>query len=136
MTVAIQAVAPQYVAQLWPQIAPFIESAEKHSGGDYTMDQIRMYLNMNMWWLVVAVEDQQIKGAMTGTFVSYPNDRVAYITATGGGGICTADTLDQLRGILKAQGATKIQAGGREAMVRMLRGLGFTHRYTVVETNI
>lgn len=135
MTV-IQAVAPQYVAQLWPRVEPFIASAEKHSGGDYTLDQIRMYLNMGMWWLVVAVEDQQIKGAMTGTFVSYPNDRVAYITATGGDGICTEDTLRQLREILKAQGATKIQAGGREAMVRMLRKLGFNQRYTVVETNI
>lgn len=134
--IGIQPVAPQYVAQLWPRVEPFIASAEKHSGGDYTLDQIRMYLNMGMWWLVVAVEDQQIKGAMTGTFVSYPNDRVAYITATGGDGICTEDTLGQLRAILKAQGATKIQAGGREAMVRMLRKLGFNQRYTVVETNI
>jgi hypothetical protein len=136
MTVAIQVVSPNYTAQLWPQVEGFIASSEKHSGGDYTLDQMRMYLNLGLWWLVVAVEDGQIKGAMTGTFVNYPNDRIAYVTATGGEGICTEDSLNQLREILKAQGATKIQAAGREAMVRMLRGLGFTQRYAVVETHI
>jgi hypothetical protein len=136
MTVQLQTVPNHFVAQVWPQVEEFIARSEKHSGGDYSMDQIRMYVNLGLWWLVVAVEDQQIKGAMTGSFINYPNDRVAFITATGGEGICTEDTLNQLREILKAQGATKIQAGGREAMVRMLRMLGFTHRYAVVETHI
>lgn len=136
MSVLIQSVAPQFVAQLWPQVEPLIAKAEKHGGGDYSMDQIRMYLNLGMWWLVVAVEDNVIKGAMTGTFISYPNDRVAFITTTGGENICTEDTLNQLREILKTQGATKIQAAGRPAVVRMLQGLGFSPRYTVVETNI
>jgi len=136
MSVLIQPVAQQYVAQLWPQVEPFIAKAEKHGGGDYSMDQIRMYVNLGLWWLVVAVEDKQIKGAMTGTFISYPNDRVAFITTTGGEDICTEDSLNQLREILRSQGATKIQAGGRPAVVRMLQGLGFTSRYTVVETNI
>lgn len=136
MSVIIQPVTQQYVAQVWPQVEPFIAKAEKHGGGDYSMDQIKMYLNLGMWWLLVAVEDDQIKGAMTGTFINYPNDRVAFVTSTGGEGICTEDTLEQLRNILKMQGATKIQAGGRPAVVRMLQGLGFTPRYTVVETHI
>lgn len=133
MSVVIQPVAQQHAAQAWPQVEPFIAMAEKHNGGDYTMDQIRMFLSMGLWWLVVAVEDGQIKGAMTGNFINYPNDRIAFITATGGDGICTADTLNQLREILRAQGATKIQAGGRPAVVRMLENLGFTTRHTIVE---
>ena len=135
MSVLVQPVAPQYVAQLWPQVEPFIAKAEKHGGGDYNMDQIRMYLNLGLWWLVVVTKDGQLVGAVTGTFMSYPNDRVAFITATGGEELCNDDALAQLKEILKAQGATKVQAACRDSMVRLLQKIGFKPRYMVVETN-
>jgi hypothetical protein len=136
MSVLVQPVAPQFVAQLWPQVEPFIAKAEKHGGGDYNMDQIRMYLNMGMWWLVVVTKGEELVGAVTGTFISYPNDRVAFITTTGGEELCNDDALAQLKQILKAQGATKIQAACRESMVRLLQKIGFSPRYVVVETGI
>ena len=131
-----RSVAPQFVAQLWPQVEPLIAKAEKHGGGDYNMDQIRMYLNLGMWWLVVVTKEEQIVGAVTGNFMSYPNDRVAFITTMGGEEMCNDDALNQLRQILKSQGATKIQAACRESMVRLVQKIGFVSRYTVVETNI
>lgn len=136
MSVLVQSVAPQYVAQLWPQVEPFIAKAEKHGGGDYNMDQIKMYLNLGLWWLVVVTKDGQLVGAVTGTFMSYPNDRVAFITTMGGEEMCNDDALNQLRQILKSQGATKIQAACRESMVRLLQKIGFSPRYMVVETGI
>lgn len=136
MSVLVQPVAQQFVAQLWPQVEPFIAKAEKHGGGDYNMDQIRMYLNMGMWWLVVVTKDEKLVGAVTGTFMSYPNDRVAFITTTGGEELCNDEALAQLKQILKAQGATKIQAACRESMVRLLQKIGFSPRYMVVETGI
>lgn len=136
MTVSVQLVPPQYVAQMWPQVEPFIAKAEKHGGGDYNMDQIRMYLNMNIWWLVVVTKEDRLVGAVTGTFMSYPNDRVAFITTTGGEDLCNEEAMGQLRAILKSQGATKIQAACRESMVRLLQKIGFSPRYMVVETNI
>ena len=136
MSVLVQPVAPQFVAQLWPQVEPLIAKAEKHGGGDYNMDQIRMYLNLGMWWLVVVTKEEQIVGAVTGNFMSYPNDRVAFITTMGGEEMCNDDALNQLRQILKSQGATKIQAACRESMVRLVQKIGFVSRYTVVETNI
>lgn len=136
MSVLVQSVAPQFVAQLWPQIEPLIARAEKHAGGDYNMDQIRMYLNLGIWWLVVVTKEDKIVGAVTGNFLSYPNDRVAFITTMGGEEMCNDDALNQLRQILKAQGATKIQAVCRESMVRLLQKIGFSPRYMVVETGI
>ena len=136
MSVTVQLVAPQYVAQVWPQVEPFIAKAEKHSGGDYNMDQIRMYLNLGMWWLVVVTKEDEIIGAVTGTFMSGPNDRIAFITSTGGVEMCNEESFGQLKQILKAQGATKIQAACRESMVRLLQKIDFKPRYMIVQAEI
>jgi hypothetical protein len=61
---------------------------------------------------------------------------VAFVTSAGGAGIVNEPVLDQLKAVLRGMGATKIQAGGRPAMVRLLENQGFTRRYTVVETKI
>lgn len=137
MTIRIQTVATNYVAQVWPMVSVFVEKAQKHSGDDYSLDQIKMFLTMGSWVLLVATdEDGKIHGAMTVSFINYPNDRVAFVTSTGGTGICSADSLQQMKEIVKGMGATKVQAGGRSSIVRMLRRLGFKERYTVVETRI
>ena len=121
MSVLVQPVDQKYVAQLWPQVEPFIAKAHKHSGGDYTMEQIRMYLNLGLWWLVVVTKEDEIIGAVTGTFMSGANDRIAFITSTGGEEMCNEDAFGQLKEILRLQGATKIQAACRESMVRLLQ---------------
>jgi hypothetical protein len=85
---------------------------------------------------VATDKDKQIHGAMTVTFQNYPNDRVAFVTSAGGAGIVNEPILDQLKAVLRSMGATKIQAGGRPAMVRLLESQGFVQRYTVVEMKI
>lgn len=132
----IQVVPTNFTAQIWPKIEPFIEGAEEYAEGDYSLDQIKMYVTQGNWALFIALEDDGIKGAMTVSFQNYPNDRVAFVTCTGGKLICTEDSLNQLKRHLIAMGATKIQAVGRDSVVRMLQGLGFKKRYTVVETTI
>lgn len=137
MTLTVQHVPQQYAAQTWPLVEKFIASAEKFGGDDYTTDQIRMYAALGHWTLLVATdEDNQVHGAMTIAFQSYPNDRVAFVTCAGGAGIVNEPVLDQLKALLRGMGATKIQAGGRPAVVRLLEGQGFVPRYTVVETKI
>ena len=132
----IQIVPTHYAAQMWPNVELFIEGAEKYADGDYSIDQMKMNVLQGTWALFIAVEDDGIKGAMTVAFQNYPNDRIAFVTCTGGRFICTDDSLKQLKKHLLTMGATKIQAGGRDSVVRMLQGLGFKKRYTVVETTI
>jgi len=95
-----------------------------------------MFVNMGQWALVIATDAQNIVGAMTVTLLNEPNNRVAYITTTGGKMICTEESLVQLKEIMKGLGATKLQAGGRKSIVRLLQKLGFKERYTVVQTDI
>ena len=137
MTVTVRPVDVNYIAQTWPLVEGYIAEAHKHSGGDYTLDQIRMFLATGAWLLLVATdEENKLYGAMTVSFINYPNDRVAFVTSTGGKTICNAETLGQLKMLLQGLGATKIQAAGRPAVVRMLGKLGFKERYMVVETKI
>jgi len=137
MTLIVQHVPQQYAAQTWPLVEKFISLAEKFGDDDYTLDQIKMYVTLGQWTLLVATdENKQIHGAMTITFQNYPNDRVAFVTSAGGAGIVNEPVLDQLKAVLRGMGATKIQAGGRPAMVRLLESQGFTRRYTVVEATI
>lgn len=137
MTITVRPVPVDYVSQTWPLVKGFVSKAHEHGGGDYSLDQIKMHLALGTWLLLVAVDDEnRIHGAMTVSFINYPNDRVAFVTSTGGKKICTEDSLRQMKEIVRGLGATKIQAGGRPAMVRMLGRLGFKERYTVVETKI
>ena len=137
MTLTLQHVPQQYAAQTWPLVEKFIAATEKFGGDDYSLEQIKMYVTLGHWTLLVATdENKQVLGAMTISFQSYPNDRVAFVTSAGGAGIVNEPVLDQLKTVLRSMGATKIQAGGRPAMVRLLESQGFTRRYTVVETKI
>lgn len=132
----IELVPQQLTAQVFPLVAKFFERTIPYSGGDYSLEQIRMTVNQGGWSLVVASDETGLVGAMTLAFMNYPNDRIAFVTSTGGKNICNKDSLMQLKNIVRAMGATKLQAGGRDSVTRMLAQFGFKKRYTVVETTI
>ena len=137
MTLTVQHVPQQYAAQTWPLVEKFIAATEKFGGDDYSLEQIKMYVTLGHWTLLVATdEDKHIHVAMKINFQNYTNDMVAFVTSAGGAGIVNEPILDQLKAVLRGMGATKIQAGGRPAMVRLLESQGFARRYTVVETKI
>jgi hypothetical protein len=133
----IRTVGQQYISQTWDLIEKYIVESQQYGGGDYSSEHVKVYLTSGQWLLIVAVDEQNvIHGAMTITFNNYPNHRVAFITATGGKGIITKNSLQQLREILKSFGATKIRAAVRPSMERLLHRVGFYKRYTIAETQI
>ena len=133
----IRTVGHQYINQTWDLIEKYIVESQQYGGGDYSSEHVKVYLTNGQWVLIVAVDEQNvIHGAMTITFNNYPNHRVAFITATGGKGIITKNSLQQLREILKSFGATKIRAAVRPSMERLLHRVGFYKRYTIAETQI
>lgn len=137
MTLTVRPVTQDYVAQTWPLVEGFIAETLPYSGDDYTLDQVRMYVTMGLWILLVSVDEQnQVHGAMTLNVFNNANHRVAYVTTTAGKGICSAEALEQVKLIMRDLGATKIQAGCRPSMARMLGKLGFKERHTVVEVKI
>lgn len=137
MSLTIQPVPVEFVAQTWPLVEKFVSDAEKFGGDDYNADQIKVYLSKGMWTLLVAVdENNAIQGAATVVFQNYPNDRVAFVTTMGGTMLVNEDVLGKLKEALKRFGATKIQGAMRPSMVRLSKQVGFVERYTIVEVKI
>lgn len=115
-----QYVPPEYTAQTWPRVEKFVASALEYGHGDYTIEQVRLFVCTGQWLLVVMVDDNnEVHGAATITFINYPNSRVGYVTTIGGKLIANRKTFEDLCEILKSRGATKIQGMGRPAIVRL-----------------
>lgn len=133
----IQPVNVEHIHQTWPLVESYLqESLDKGlTGGtlDYNIHHVQSYLVSGQWILLVAVEDGQIHGAMTVSFINYPLNRVAFITLTGGKLIINQDTFKQLQAIAKYHGATKIQAMARPAMVKLLQKCDMVPCNTIME---
>lgn len=137
MALSIHYVHQSHAAQTWPMAERHIKEAIEYGGGDYTLDQVKLLVNMGSWMLLVAVdENKEIQGAATVNFADYPNDRIAFITFIGGKLISNQDTFKEMCGILKVNGATKIQGYARPAIARLWSRYGFKERTTLVEVKI
>ena len=143
MNLQIRTVDNAYVNQTWPLVESFIKDA-LDKGGDfptwadnYTLEHIRVFVTSGTWLLLVAMDEQaKVHGACTVSFINYPLHRVAFVTAIGGKLISNEETFTQLKQILKAYGATKIQGYGRDAIVRLWSKYQFEPRNTLVEVQI
>jgi hypothetical protein len=126
-----------HILQFWDTVEPHLKRAESFGGNEYSIEQIKVYLTLGQWILVVAMEeDRTIHGAATLSFINYPNDRVAFITCLGGHALLNADVLEQLKALVKEAGATKIQGAVRESVARLAKQCGFYDRYQIVETKV
>ena len=136
MSLFVQHIQPEYVVQHFPIICPFIAEGLKYSG-DCTVDQAKVFLSNGSWLALVATDvNSKVMGVYTVTFNNTPNDRIAFITATGGNMIICQDSFNQVVGIVKKFGATKVQTAVRESMSRLLNRVGFKNRYIVAEQRI
>ena len=130
----LQVIPVQYVAQVWPSVEPILVRAEKfNETEDYNLDHIKMYVTTGQWVLVVAMEEQDIKGAAVISFMNYPNSRIAFVTCAAGKDIYDRETIDELYRIVVGMGATKMLAVGRPSIVRLLGRSGFEPVTTVME---
>ena len=137
MTYHVQIMPSEMIQQLWPMLEPFARKmveSDNHAFPNYSMDHILGYITSGQWLLIVAVDEGNIiQGAMTIAFENYPYHRVALITGVSGKGVLNRDTLQQLTSIVKAKGATKIQAYGKPSIARLHRLLGFSEIATLTE---
>jgi hypothetical protein len=137
MKLTLKPIPVNYVAQAWPLVEQYIADSQSHSGDDFTVDQVRLYVSTGQWLLILVVDElEQIHGAVTVSFINSPNARIGFVTNLGGRLIVNRDTIEQLKSIAKSHGATKMQATTRESMTRLLKMLGFYERYKVVEAKL
>ena len=138
MTFKVQPVPVQLINQIWSKVEPFIKNAEEKFGGsEYTTEQIKVYLVTGQMMLLVATDESaEIHGAATVSFISYPNDRVAFVTAIGGKLVTSPETFAQMSEIFKSNGATKIQGAAKEAVARLWKRFGFEKKAILVEVKL
>lgn len=124
------------VQQIWDEVEPMLAKAMAHSGGEYSLEQLKVMLTQGKQTLCVGAEDDlSIKCALTIEWINYPNDRVAFITSIGG----KTDKLgfEQFENWVRANGGTKIQGAAFEAVARLWkRAYGFENRYIIVEKQV
>jgi len=130
----VQIVAPNNVYHVWEDIKEYLNASINVSGGDFTLDQLKLLLVRGEQSLLVSVnESNKINGAMTVEFINNANARTMFITALGGNGIVNDETFSQVETWAKMQGATKASAWAQEAQARLykLKANFNTVRYVV-----
>jgi len=139
----ITTVDPNHLHQTWTLVKDYIESALTEGYPypdefrDYNIDHIKQFVVSGQWLLVVAVDEtNKVHGAGTISFITTPNHKNAVITTVGGKFITSKDTFEQLKEIVTAFGATKLQAFGRPSMVRYLQRFAFEPRNTLMEVKL
>jgi hypothetical protein len=133
----VQLVPVAFAAQTWSLVSGFLAESQQYAKGDYTLDQIQMYVCTGQWLLLVATDDEKnVCGAMTVEFVNKPTKRVAFVTGTGGKFIINKETFKQLENICKSNGATTIECATRDSVSKLLMRFGFTEKYKILEVSI
>ena len=130
----VQIVAPNNVYNVWEDIKEYLNASINVSGGDFTLDQLKLLLVRGEQSLLVSVnQSNKINGAMTVEFINNANARTMFITALGGSGIVNDETFSQVETWAKMQGATKASAWAQEAQARLykLKANFNTVRYVV-----
>jgi hypothetical protein len=74
----LQTVDPQYAAQSWPLVEDHLKRGLAFSGDDFTLEQVKLYVNTGQWLLIGVVDEGVVKGALTISFMNQPNHRVAF----------------------------------------------------------
>lgn len=136
MTLKVQVVNAQYVAQIWPLVEKFIADALEHTD-DVTADQAKVHLANGTWLLLVmADEESKLHGAVTIAFDNSANHRSAIFTAVGGRGIVDKEVFEQICKIVKSFGATRIQGLARDSAVRLYEKIGLCKKSTLMELKL
>ena len=118
----VQIVAPNNIYNVWADVESYLNASINVSGGDFTLDQLKMLLVRGEQTLLVSVnENNKINGAMTVEFINSPNARTMFITALGGYGIVNEETFSQVETWAKMQGATKASAWAQETQARLYK---------------
>jgi hypothetical protein len=118
----VQIVAPNNVYHVWEDIKEYLNASINVSGGDFTLDQLKLLLVRGEQFLLISVnKNNKINGAMTVEFINSPNARTMFITALGGSGIVNDETFSQVETWAKMQGATKASAWAQEAQARLYK---------------
>tara|TARA_R110001606_G_scaffold349592_1_gene499560 strand:+ start:85 stop:447 length:363 start_codon:yes stop_codon:yes gene_type:complete len=120
---------------VWDEVKKYLESALDHSGGEYSLEHLKMFIVQGHQTLLVIIDDDKICGALTIEWINYPNDRIAFISAVGG------KTDIESWGILakwaKDNGGTAVRGATFKSVAKLMKQqYGFKETYIMVEKRL
>lgn len=110
-----------YIPQIWDKIEPFVVAALAHSAGEYDAAQLKVLLVTGAQNLLIIDDEGKITGAIAVSLETFPNARIAFLTAVGGRAIASQEVLKQLQYWCRAQGCTRIRGAVFDAGARLWR---------------
>jgi subtilisin-like proprotein convertase family protein len=133
----VQLVSKHELVNVWPRVEQYIDTARQWGFEDHTNAQIKAQVANGNWSLIIVTDPaEEIYGTVTWTLVSYPRDKVAFITYIAGKLMSNTHTNEQFRTILKTVGANRVQGYVRKSMSRYAKNFGFNERAVVVESRL
>ena len=132
-------VEPSQIHMVWDKVAPHLEKAMEHSGGEYNLDQLKVFLVQGLQNLLVCIDDAEdnLFGAVTIEFINYPNERVAFVTSVGGKALASRELWNQFEVWCKQNGATMVRGAAFESVARLWKkAFGVESRYVMVEKRL
>ncbi len=128
---------------LWPQIAPYLQSACDRSSGRYTVEWLAeniadrtMYL-----WAAISPDQQKVVGAAVTHMNRYPTGlQVLQVIAAGGHGVTgvwqVAEVMERLKAYAHAYGCHEIEWFGRDGFGRLAKAYGASRMASVYRVEV
>lgn len=134
----VEIVPTQFVYHVWDQVEEFLAKGLVRSGGEYSVDHLKVFLTQGAQMLVVIIDDDNvIHGAVSVLFTNYPNERVAFITSVGGKALTDKDLWMQFENCVRQNGATLIRGAAFDSVARLWhKAFGTETRYVIVEKKL
>ena len=132
--VQVKEVPLKYVNLTWPYVQKFLEKSVPHAHGEFTIEEVKVYVVQGLWSLYVIVdENEEIHGAITVQFLNRTDNRVAFITNISGKLLTDKNLFSQLSDILRSNGATCIEGSVRDSLVRLWSRIGACKKYNTIQ---
>jgi hypothetical protein len=131
-----QPIHPDYLQNTWPIAKDWLEAGLAYSAGEYSVDQLKVFIQQGSHIMFLMMDDEKPVGACTVTFENYPNARIAFVSSIGGKGLSDEGLLESFSEWCRANGCTSIRGAVRPAVAALVKIFGFEQRYIIVEHSL
>lgn len=137
MNLTLYLVPAGHIIDVWEDVRPLLISGLENRDAEYSIDELHEFLLSGQWKLCIAADsDDKIHGAAAISFITYPNEHIAFVSSIGGRLIIDENTVTQFKTILRKLGATRLQGAVSEALARFYRRFDFERKAILVEMSL
>jgi len=132
----VYVVPTNQVQKFWHLAEKHLQKAIEKGNGEFNISQLKLSVAQGQQQLLVGLdENNTCYSAVTVQWVMYPNDRVAYVTYSGGTKL--NEVFDQFLTWIKNNGGTSVQCSTcHKGLVRFFKRLNFNEKYTLMELKL